>query len=200
MKRRIIIVVALICVGVVFIIQFSSKRNIKLKEELVTLYGTELKLPIEKMRCMINGKDTLLSETSKCKFKVVLYVDSANCSSCAYKNLWRWKEFKEEMDKKKKKVQIVFIMNPSETNKKSLYEAMKQSTVFDEPIYVDTLGIFNSANPLLPSESLFHCFLLDAENKILLVGNPVTNKRMRELYLNDIKKQGNAEPLNSKQN
>lgn len=34
MKRRIIIVVALICVGVVFIIQFSSKRNIKLKKEL----------------------------------------------------------------------------------------------------------------------------------------------------------------------
>ena len=42
-------------------------------------------------------------------------------------------------------------------------------------------------NPHLPDKEEFHTFLLDEENRVLLVGNPVRNIKLKKLYLDVIK-------------
>lgn len=61
---------------------------------------------------------------------------------------------------------------------------------FNYPICIDTLDIFNKVNHLLSIPS-FQTFLLDKDNKIVAIGNPVYNPKIKELYMNII--QGKAD-------
>ena len=45
------------------------------------------------------------------------------------------------------------------------------------PIYVDTLGIFSLGNPHLLQDPRFHTFLLDENNNVILVGNPLQDRK-----------------------
>lgn len=47
---------------------------------------------------------------------------------------------------------------------------------------MDTLGLFEHSNPQILHESKFHTLLLDKNNNVLLVGNPVENKKIEELF------------------
>ena len=53
-------------------------------------------------------------------------------------------------------------------------------------VYVDDRQYFITNNPTIPEDAMFHTFLLDRENRIVLVGNPVHNEKLWELYKNTI--------------
>ena len=62
---------------------------------------------------------------------------------------------------------------------------------FNSPVCVDpqdSLGILNQ----FPEDENFHTFLLDKDNRVLAIGNPIYSTRIRELYLNII--QGKTTP------
>jgi hypothetical protein len=52
---------------------------------------------------------------------------------------------------------------------------------FDYPVFIDANNALEPMNnfPKLPQ---YQCFLLDKDNKVLLIGNPVSNPRIWELY------------------
>ena len=52
---------------------------------------------------------------------------------------------------------------------------------FDLPVFYDPDGAFERANPQLPANPLFHTFLLDRDNRVVLVGSPIGNPKMWEL-------------------
>jgi hypothetical protein len=56
-----------------------------------------------------------------------------------------------------------------------------ESYRFNYPIYIDTADELNRINRF-PSNPQFQCFLLDKDNKVLAVGNPANNPKIRELY------------------
>ena len=39
------------------------------------------------------------------------------------------------------------------------------------------------SNPNLPSESMYHTFMLDENNRVILVGNPMLNKQIEDMML-----------------
>lgn len=43
-------------------------------------------------------------------------------------------------------------------------------------VYIDDRQDFITNNPTIPEDAMFHTFLLDRKNKIVLVGNPVHNE------------------------
>jgi len=49
-------------------------------------------------------------------------------------------------------------------------------------------GSFERLNPHLPKDERFHTFLLDENNKVILVGYPVNNPKLKELYLKELNK------------
>ncbi|MCD7937236.1 MAG: hypothetical protein LUG98_10280 [Tannerellaceae bacterium] len=57
---------------------------------------------------------------------------------------------------------------------------------FPLPVCIDNQGDMQQLNGF-PDHLSFRTFLLDHENKVVLIGNPVLNAAMKELYLNEIR-------------
>jgi hypothetical protein len=54
--------------------------------------------------------------------------------------------------------------------------------VFTYPVCFDEMDDFNQLNHF-PGEMTFQTFLLDKDNKVVAIGNPVHNPKVKELYL-----------------
>lgn len=50
------------------------------------------------------------------------------------------------------------------------------------PVYIDQNDIYSNKKSLVPSDRRYHSWLLDADNRIVLVGNPSNNNRLMSLY------------------
>ena len=131
----------------------------------------------------IQGKDTV-NVNMNTEYKILVYVDSAGCTSCRLQ-LHKWKEFILKVDSvAKEPVQFLFYLTP-----KSVKEAryITRRDDFTYPMCIDLKNEINSKNNF-PKEDTFHTFLLDVENKVQIIGNPIHNNAVRELYLNAISK------------
>ncbi len=111
-------------------------------------------------------------------FKIVTYVDSAGCTNCRMK-LKDWEKvidgFKSSPD-----VDVSFLMIV-DSDKREEIERIVKDNDFHHPVSIDSAGLFRKANPL-PSKPEHQTFLLDADNKVIALGNPVYNPKIRELY------------------
>ena len=65
-------------------------------------------------------------------------------------------------------------------DKKELLSILK-NIQFNYPIYIDEQDELNKLNKL-PTNQSFQCFLLDKDNKVVLLENPINNYKIWELY------------------
>src|SRR5574344_1324288 len=56
-------------------------------------------------------------------------------------------------------------------------------------VYIDTIDVFKQNNPQLPDSRIYHTFLLNKENKVVLIGNPLYNEHVEKLFLELLKEQ-----------
>ena len=56
---------------------------------------------------------------------------------------------------------------------------------FAYPVFMDFSNVINKLNQF-PKASQYHCFLLDKDNKVLMIGNPALNPKIWELYKEQI--------------
>lgn len=127
-------------------------------------------------------KDTIDYQIPASDHKVVVYVDSIGCVSCKLQ-LSRWKEFIAQVDSVcDKKVPFLFFFQPKDNQE--LRRILKIDN-FSLPVCIDTEDEFNKLNHF-PSEMMFQTFLLDKDNKVVVIGNPIHNLKVRDLYLQKI--------------
>lgn len=126
----------------------------------------------------IYGKDTVkFNMDGSCK--ILLYVDSIGCTGCKLQ-LQQWKGLMEEFFRlSKKEISFVFYVSPKD---KTELELLLQSEEFVYPICIDKKDELNKLN-CFPENEDFHTLLLDKENKVVLIGNPINNMKIKELYL-----------------
>ena len=55
-------------------------------------------------------------------------------------------------------------------------------TDLQSSIYVDTAFAFKKNNKDLPKENKYHSFLLNTEGKVILIGSPIANKKIMDIY------------------
>lgn len=77
-------------------------------------------------------------------------------------------------------VDVDFIMILNTTEKREIDYMLKRDS-FLYPVVLDPDGSFRDEN-LLPKDNSLHTFLLDCENKIVAVGNPAFNPKIRDVY------------------
>ena len=161
----------------------SCKDNKRLEDaaKIVSEWAEKEILFPENVSCYVSGKDTLselCSEWFQKEYKILLYVDSAGCSSCRLK-LMEWKQLMEEADSLfHGKVGFLLYFQPKNVKEMGYLFLRDQ---FDYPVFMDTKGAINSMNKF-PQAMQYQCFLLDRDNKVMMVGNPVSNMRIWELY------------------
>lgn len=162
---------------------FSCKDNRK-KEDVAKVVsewtGKEIRLP-ENVPCYVFGNDTfpeLCSGGFKKEFKILLYIDSTGCTDCRLK-LFQWKQLIAEADSLfSGKLSFLFFLH-FKNRKEITYLLLRDK--FDYPVYIDLENKVNTLNHF-PDKLEYQCFLLNKDNKVLMLGNPVLNPKIWELY------------------
>lgn len=143
----------------------------------------------------IQGNDTVASPTGS-KYKVFSYVDSIGCISCKLK-LNEWQKYIADVDSLYPDVvRFLFYFHPKSRNE------IRRVLLFDKfkyPVCIDEQDSINELNHF-PSEAMFQTFLLDEQNKVIAMGNPINNSKVKELYMSIISgKEGYSNGVNNRQ-
>lgn len=125
-------------------------------------------------------------------YKIVSYLDSMGCMSCKAQ-LPSWKKFLVHLQHKE--VPVLFFMTTSHL--KGLQFILEREN-FDYPVCIDEKDSLNKLNNF-PSDMMFQTFLLDKDNKVLAIGNPIHNPKVKELYLKIIQGESVGPETNNKQ-
>ena len=140
--------------------------------------GKEIQIPAHSIFTQW-GKDTIHSFDEKGEYRIISYVDSIGCMSCKLQ-LPKWKEFIATTDSlTKHSVSYLFYFHPNDL--KELRYILKRDR-FDYPVCIDLDNEFNRLNQF-PSDMTFQTFLLDKQNKVVAIGNPIHNAKVKDLYL-----------------
>ncbi len=140
--------------------------------------GKEIRFPSHLIFTMM-GQDTVTSFDRKGKYRIISYVDSVGCMSCKLQ-LPKWKELIRETDSLfGNKLTYHFYFHPK--NLKDLKYVLRRDR-FNYPVCIDLQDEFNRLNRF-PSDMTFQTFLLDSLNRVVAIGNPVHNAKVKELYL-----------------
>lgn len=130
------------------------------------------------------GRDTVSNNDLQSDYKVVVYADAVGCISCKLK-LSKWKKIISELGEVSDcKISFLFYLYPN--SKEEIVDILEQNH-FNYPVCFDFDDSFNKLNKL-PDNEKFHVLLLDGENKVILMGNPVNNSKIKDLYLKVILK------------
>jgi hypothetical protein len=176
MKSKIVILMVLLTV---FACKEDRKRT-EIAQILNEWTGKTVQFPSD-FQCSVLGKDTsetLCSGVLDAEYKILLYVDSAGCSSCRLE-LFQWQQLIEESDSLfDGNVGFALFFQPK--NKKEVEYLFRRDN-FDYPVFIDTNNVINRLNHF-PEKPEYQCFLLDKDNKVLMIGNPATNPKIWELY------------------
>jgi hypothetical protein len=128
------------------------------------------------MEYRILGRDTVCSELWNKSYKILIYLDSVGCTSCQFKQ-YQWRQLINESMTENLDVSFVFIVHSSD------FEMLENDLIgrnFNYPIIYDRYNKFDELNDFPPTP--YATFLLDKNNKVLLVGTPVDNAKMWALY------------------
>ncbi len=160
---------------------FACGNRQKIVEELSQLQSKSIILP-QQSRFTIQGKDTVLMDFMKeSRLKLLVFIDSSECSSCSVNKMFLWDNLIEYSRKYKGNLKFYFIFSPQKQDKESVQIALTNNA-FDYPVFIDSLGEFERWNPHLPKNKALHTFLLDENNNVILVGNPLHNKKIEEMF------------------
>ena len=84
---------------------------------------------------------------------------------------------------------VVFIVQASHKNSvEAIISALNHYEV-EYPMYVDSASTFSEMNPHIPSEDMYHVFLLDEKDRVVLVGNPLFNSKIENKLLQILEKE-----------
>lgn len=126
--------------------------------------------------------DTVPYKIPKTDYKVVVFVDSVGCISCKLQ-LPKWKEFMHEVDSLSDgNVPFVFFFQTKDV--RELRYILRRDN-FSHPVCIDTEDSFYKLNRF-PGEMMFQAFLVDSENRVKVIGNPIHNLSIKDLYLKEI--------------
>lgn len=126
--------------------------------------------------------DTLDWQIPDSEYKVLAYVDSIGCVSCKLQ-LLKWREWIREVKALTgEAVPFVFFFHAKKP--RDIIYTMKRDQ-FDYPVCLDTEGELNRLNHF-PTDMAFQTFLLDRENRVVVIGNPIHSPSVKELYLKHI--------------
>ena len=161
----------------------KNEQTKKIKEELRLFQEKAVILPNNMLAKCIDNIEPNSSLLGK-PLRMVVYRNAQDCGPCSISSLLPLYLFILENEQNENFGAIV-ILQPS--NIEELDKSLKNLR-FRRTVFYDLDGSFERLNPHLPKDERFHTFLLDENNKVILVGYPVNNPKLKELYLKELNK------------
>lgn len=115
--------------------------------------------------------------------KIVLSVDSTLCEPCLKKYLNACGQYMEYLDNDS--VMLICIIQPSQV--RGIQDSLKWMNISRVTVVLDTQNDYRRKNSIEKYNRMYTSFLLDRNNRIVLVGDPLRSNEVRELYEKQIK-------------
>lgn len=162
------------------ILSMSSCKYIERQKLYYTIkYWQKQKLIIpDNIETKIQGEKVIAFSPNASTYSILHYIDTLECVSCELK-LHEWQLFKKEIDSLNINAHIIFV---AWSNQFTELEKLQLINKCDIPCMYDYENKVASINHFT-RQSDFHTFLLDSLNHVLVVGNPIKNKLIRKLYI-----------------
>lgn len=184
-----------VSLGIILIL-FSCNRNQAKKIEEVIID------PINKELISINskliGKEIILPELvplqtkystsglNKSEFTILVYYDG-NCSGC-FLQLSKWVEMSKILNRANSNINYKFVLWGA--NEPLIKYNLNEFNIYLDDIYFDEMKYFGeNYSFLLEPNYLFSCILLNKNNRILQIGNPINSIFSREAFTRILKKE-----------
>ena len=147
------------------------------RTKVAKLSGREISFDV---RLRIIGDSTAMPDYKNEKVKLLIYYDSLGCNTCRIQNLNDWKILVDEAKDLNGLLGIHIIFTPRSKAPDEIPRLLRLEN-FQHPVYIDYTGEFYNRNKDLIN-NYGDVSLLDKDNRIVLVGNPVSNEAMWELF------------------
>lgn len=164
--------------GLSFLVSCNGNRGIE--EKINDMRSEPIKLCLEDMQCRNRYGDTIVVDSVKPSYRMVVYVDSTECSPCTIDKMYMWNDAIKKAKKGGNKLRHVFIFAPKPDQIEDTYLSIESSGL-DSYVYVDTAYAFRRENPHVPQDRMFHFFLIDDKDSVVIVGNPMENPKIDSL-------------------
>lgn len=138
-------------------------------------YGKKIIIPDN----LKSYKNSINSFNSK-KYKIVSFINGS-CPSCL-SELKQWDSLKIDSNTNRIANSLFFIIS---TNDEIFLQYYLESNNINFSCFNDYTNTFIKINNI-PENRLFQTFLLDSYNKVKLIGNPLYNKNLMEIYLKEL--------------
>ena len=138
--------------------------------------GKDILIPNGNYTYTILGRDTLYTDLWDKPYKILTYIDSIGCSACQME-IPQWMVLIDSCKLLHLDISFIFVIHSSDY-KKLGYDI--QLLGFDYPIIYDYQNSFDKINRFPPPP--YRSFLLDKNNKVQVIGSPINNPKMWELY------------------
>ncbi len=103
--------------------------------------------------------------------KIILYIDSLDCTSCTFNEIRRWNSYNKELERLN--TCIVIICNSSDV--KSINK-VKEDMHLNYPIFLDTNQQFKLLNNI-SQKQMFQTFVVGSRNQVIWVGLPIRSEK-----------------------
>ena len=124
-------------------------------------------------------------EVSNATIKIYSHIN-ASCPTCI-RDIVLWNSIIPYFSKFKVPVILVCESNDNFEMVKYFHETREVKS-FSYPLFFDLENEYIKRNKFMKESQQFETVLTDKENNILLLGNPIRSKEMKELYLKEIQK------------
>lgn len=169
-----------ICMYCITLCIYSCNNKEDIKNVLLQWNNKKIKFP--NMVFTKNVTDTVNYNTDGV-CKILTYNDSVGCTPCTMKFL-EWQLFMNHVDSITDfSVPFIFVVLPKDIRD---FCNIQKSYGFVHPVFIDIHDSVNLLNQF-PKDVHLRTFLLDKDDKVIIVGNPVYNNSIRELYIEKIK-------------
>ncbi len=165
----------------VFVVSVLTCCNrFETRKILRKMIGSTVVLP-EKFTCGQYGEVFPMPEELRMRPKLIVYVDSTECSKCRIDNFIRYSSL-FDLSRDAGAFEIVFLLSTRRSEYQSIIEHLVRSNP-PYPVFLDSENQFRDKNPIIPDNNVMHTLTVNSNNRILLVGDPINNESIMNLFL-----------------
>ncbi len=150
------------------------------------LYGQQISFP-DSILIVSNGKVEKLRYQHDSP-SVLCWLDSNVCNPCAVKGLYMWEDLINIGRSDSMSFDVVFVFTPKHDNRDAILEEIKKRPTFNGILLIDDdYSFINRNQNIYKKIKYFNTYLIDSEDTVKIVGNPIRNDSMWNLYIKILK-------------
>ena len=174
---RLLLIVLVVCT-------LNSCRT-NLTKTVHNLYGKRINFSWHNVK--ITGDELQEDYYSISPIKIALYVDTAMCTPCIRNYLKNASNYIQSLQNDD--IELLCILQKRSTNE--VQSLLKEVDLSGISVINDINNKYLETNSLEKNAPVVNSFLLDKNNQVLLVGDPLRNMKVRDLYDERIKEMTN---------